>query len=132
VNWVQYSLDDTGFRMNLFSLYVFVEIGGTGAGVFVYIYARFLNEAATVTGNSELGLIAGAERIRNAVFGHRSVGCRHLFQSKASRLQLDALHRHESESKSLLTHGVYGTLTPYKKCYGDKTGYFATGNSIEM
>jgi hypothetical protein len=39
--------------MNLFSLYVFIEIGGTGGGCFRYMYARFLNEAAGVTGSSE-------------------------------------------------------------------------------
>ncbi|MGZ8885912.1 MAG: DUF4872 domain-containing protein [Halobacteriota archaeon] len=44
-------------RMNLFSLYVFIEIGGTGGGCFRYLYARFLNEAAAVTGSSELGEI---------------------------------------------------------------------------
>ncbi|MGZ8889607.1 MAG: DUF4872 domain-containing protein [Halobacteriota archaeon] len=57
VNWIQYSLDDTVPRMNLFSLYVFIEIGGTGWGCFRYLYARFLNEAAAVTGSSELGEI---------------------------------------------------------------------------
>ncbi len=50
--------DDGALRMNLFSLYVFVEIGGTGGGCFRYMYARFLNEAAAVTGNRELTEIA--------------------------------------------------------------------------
>jgi hypothetical protein len=50
--------DDTALRMNLFSLYIFIEIGGTGGGCFRYIYSRFLNEAAAVTGNGELGEIA--------------------------------------------------------------------------
>ena len=33
-------------RMNLFSLYIFIEIGGTGGGCFRYMYSRFLKEAA--------------------------------------------------------------------------------------
>ena len=29
-------------RMQLFNLYLFIEIGGTGGGCFRYMYARFL------------------------------------------------------------------------------------------
>jgi hypothetical protein len=36
---------DRELRMNLFSLYVFIEIGGTGGGCFRYMYSRFLKEA---------------------------------------------------------------------------------------
>lgn len=50
--------DDTTLRMNLFNLYIFIEIGGTGGGCFRYMYARFLNEAATLTESRELGEIA--------------------------------------------------------------------------
>jgi hypothetical protein len=35
-------------RMNLFNLYVFIEIGGTGGGCFRPMYARFLEESATI------------------------------------------------------------------------------------
>jgi hypothetical protein len=42
-------------RMNLFSLYVFFEIGGTGGGCFRYMYSRFLGEAMKITGLSALG-----------------------------------------------------------------------------
>lgn len=38
----------------LFNLYIFTEIGGTGGGCFRYMYARFLKEAAQVTGNKKL------------------------------------------------------------------------------
>ena len=48
------SLDDRSLRMNLFSLYVFIEIGGTGGGCFRHIYSRFLKEAAAVTGKAAL------------------------------------------------------------------------------
>jgi hypothetical protein len=36
-------------NMNLFNVYIFIEIGGTGGGCFRYMYARFLKEAAEVT-----------------------------------------------------------------------------------
>ena len=40
--------NDFELRMNLFNLYVFIEIGGTGGGAFRAIYARFLREASTL------------------------------------------------------------------------------------
>ena len=45
---------DKELRMNLFSLYIFIEIGGTGGGCFRYMYSRFLEESAKITGNKEL------------------------------------------------------------------------------
>ncbi|HVP16957.1 MAG TPA: BtrH N-terminal domain-containing protein [candidate division Zixibacteria bacterium] len=42
---------DRELRMNLFSLYIFIEIGGTGGGCFRYMYSRFLKEAAKSVGN---------------------------------------------------------------------------------
>ncbi len=41
-------------RLNLFTLYIFIEIGGTGGGSFRYMYARFLKEAAELTKNNKL------------------------------------------------------------------------------
>ncbi|MGA9140247.1 MAG: BtrH N-terminal domain-containing protein [Methanocella sp.] len=46
--------DETGLMMNLFNLYIFTEIGGTGGGCFRYMYARFLKESAGITGNRRL------------------------------------------------------------------------------
>jgi hypothetical protein len=46
---------DVELRMNLFSLYIFIEIGGTGGGCFRYMYSRFLGEALSLTGNKALG-----------------------------------------------------------------------------
>jgi hypothetical protein len=37
--------NDFALRMNLFNLYIFIEIGGTGGGAFRAMYARFLDEA---------------------------------------------------------------------------------------
>lgn len=41
---------DKELRMNLFNLYVFIEIGGTGGGCFRPMYARFLEECAGILG----------------------------------------------------------------------------------
>jgi hypothetical protein len=46
--------DETALAMNLFNLYIFIEIGGTGGGCFRYMYARFLKEAAQLTGDNKL------------------------------------------------------------------------------
>jgi len=45
---------DYELRMNLFTLYIFIEIGGTGGGCFRYMYSRFLKEAAEITSNMRL------------------------------------------------------------------------------
>ena len=47
--------DETDLIMNLFNLYIFFEIGGTGGGCFRYMYSRFLKEAMEITGNELLG-----------------------------------------------------------------------------
>lgn len=46
--------EETGLVMNLFNVYIFIEIGGTGGGCFRYMYARFLKEAAQLTGDKKL------------------------------------------------------------------------------
>jgi hypothetical protein len=46
--------DDQELRMNLFNIYVYTEIGGTGGGSFRYMYSRFLDEAAKITSNVDL------------------------------------------------------------------------------
>lgn len=45
---------DKELRMNLFNLYIFIEIGGTGGGCFRPMYSRFLKEAMNITGNKVL------------------------------------------------------------------------------
>jgi hypothetical protein len=46
-------------RMQLFNLYIFIEIGGTGGGCFRPMYSRFLAEGAEITGNP--ALVSAAE-----------------------------------------------------------------------
>jgi len=46
---------DEDLRMNLFTLYIFIEIGGTGGGCFRPMYSRFLKEAMAIAGNKALG-----------------------------------------------------------------------------
>lgn len=41
----QNTFSDQQLRMNLFTLYIFFEIGGTGGGCFRHMYSRFLREA---------------------------------------------------------------------------------------
>ncbi len=50
----QNTFDDQQLRMNLFTLYIFFEIGGTGGGCFRYMYSRFLREAAQIVGSKAL------------------------------------------------------------------------------
>ncbi len=53
VKW-QDKFEDIELRMNLFTVYIFIEIGGTGGGCFRYMYSRFLKEAAEITSNKAL------------------------------------------------------------------------------
>jgi len=46
--------NDQELRLNLFTIYIFIEIGGTGGGCFRYMYSRFLREAAEITSNKAL------------------------------------------------------------------------------
>jgi hypothetical protein len=54
--------DDYNFWMNLFSIYIFFEIGGNGGGCFRCMYSRFLNEAAGITGNRKMNSWSWRER----------------------------------------------------------------------
>jgi len=54
--------DTEALRGNLFNLYIFIEIGGTGGGCFRSMYARFLEEAAEIAGLPELREIAASFR----------------------------------------------------------------------
>jgi len=46
--------DEPTLRAALFNVYIFIEIGGTGGGLFRYLYSRFLAEAAELTNDPHL------------------------------------------------------------------------------
>lgn len=48
------TMGEAELRQALFNVYVFVEMGGTGGGLFRYMYSRFLEEAADLTGQPHL------------------------------------------------------------------------------
>jgi hypothetical protein len=50
--------NDHTLRMNLFNLYIFIEIGGTGGGCFRHMYARFLQESVPIIKNDLLNSCA--------------------------------------------------------------------------
>jgi hypothetical protein len=62
------SLGDRDLRMNLFQLYIFIEIGGTGGGCFRPMYARFLKEAAPLAGQRRLEKAAEAFEASGKLF----------------------------------------------------------------
>jgi len=53
LKWPQ-MFDDHELRMNLFMIYVSIEIGGTGGGCFRYMYSRFLEESAGIAKDDRL------------------------------------------------------------------------------
>jgi hypothetical protein len=59
---------DYDLRMNLFNLYTFIEIGGTGGGCFRPMYARFLEEGAKIARKPALADAAGIFRQSGARF----------------------------------------------------------------
>jgi hypothetical protein len=51
--WPQ-KLTEEELRFSILNLYIFVTIGGTGGGIFRYMYSRFLDEASGIIANPEL------------------------------------------------------------------------------
>ncbi len=48
-------MDEEGLRFACFNIFVFIDaMGGTGGGIFRYMYGRFLHEAAGITGDARL------------------------------------------------------------------------------
>ena len=51
-------MNEADFRMSLLNIYIYVSVGGTGDGLFRYMYGRFLKEAAGITGIDGLNEVA--------------------------------------------------------------------------
>lgn len=51
--------EDKDLRMSIFNIHISVTVGGTGGGLFRYMYSRFLSEASKKLANKELSKIAG-------------------------------------------------------------------------
>ena len=52
--WPELFKNEHDLRMNLFNLYIMIEIGGTGGGCFRPMYARFLEQVAPLCGKKTL------------------------------------------------------------------------------
>ena len=53
-------MNDEELRWSCFNTYIFIDAeGGTGGGIFRYMYGRFLEEAAGILGTKELAQIGG-------------------------------------------------------------------------
>jgi hypothetical protein len=50
--------DEKTARMILFHIHIFIDIGGTGGGIFRFMYSRFLKEASEITSNPALAEIS--------------------------------------------------------------------------
>jgi hypothetical protein len=56
-------LDEHQLRQTAYNSFIFIDAeGGTGGGIFRYMYARFLEESANITGESRLTRIASELR----------------------------------------------------------------------
>jgi len=54
------SLDADELRLALFNGYIFISpAGGSGGGIFRYMFSRFLRQAAEITGDNRLTPVAG-------------------------------------------------------------------------
>ena len=71
--------------MNLFNLYIFIEIGGTGGGAFRAMYARFLDQAAVIA--KKPALTEAAALFRDSARRLSSIGQRFKDAEQAAGLE---------------------------------------------
>jgi len=85
---------DKELRLNLFTIYIFIEIGGTGGGCFRYMYSRFLNEAAAITSDKTL------EKAASMIYesGKRFTELGLLFKNSETANDIDARIKEATES----------------------------------
>jgi hypothetical protein len=79
--------------MNLFNLYVFIEIGGTGGGCFRPMYARFLEQGARIAGKPALA--SAAEIFHES--GSKFTGIALLFKDAAKMKNIEEKLRSASK-----------------------------------
>lgn len=84
LKWPQKN-EDRELRMTLFSLYLFIEIGGTGGGCFRYMYSRFLREAAAIT---HCNVLKGASQMINES-GKQFSAIGNLFKDAETSTEID-------------------------------------------
>jgi hypothetical protein len=85
-------------RANLFSIYVFFEIGGTGGGCFRYMYSRFLEESARIAKDDRL--LRSAAKVKRAGGMFSEIGL--LFQ--------DAQRAKDPEERIETASGIFRSL----------------------
>lgn len=84
---------------SLFSLYIMIEIGGSGGGAFRYMYARFLREAFNVLGDDSLARTAEIIAQSGKVFSDIAKRFKTVLTEEID----DLTHRIE-EASALFTH----------------------------
>lgn len=97
-------------RMNLFSIYIFIEIGGTGGGCFRYMYSRFLKESAKITRDNRLS--KSAEGFERAGDMFSEIGL--LFKESEKAVDLDQRIRKASSmfhTVAELEENIYSELS---------------------
>jgi hypothetical protein len=72
-------------RMNLFNIYIYIEVGGTGGGCFRYMYSRFLKEGRTITKNRDLEKAADMIQLSGQKFSEIAL----LFKDAENSLDLE-------------------------------------------
>ncbi|MDR3727966.1 MAG: BtrH N-terminal domain-containing protein [Terracidiphilus sp.] len=109
---------DVDLRMNLFNLYIFIEIGGTGSGCFRFMYSRFLEEGARITGNPALAKAAIKFNQSGQMFSKIGLMFKDAQKMKDVEKQIDAasgLFREIADMEEEACHSL-------KECISDSTG----------
>lgn len=103
-------MNNFALRMNLFNLYIFIEIGGTGGGAFRAMYARFLDEAASIA-RTPAALAETAEAFRESARRFSAIGQLFKNAEKASDLE-DKIQTAAAEFRAIadLEEDAWGRL----------------------